>query len=117
MRRPGGICSSDHANQTYIRLQLSFRVGAILGSCALAAVLSVAAQPATAAGPLRLTAVGQFRQPVHVTGSEREPRAFYVLERGGRVWRVGRDGGRRLVLDARPFVRLREPRNQLRDQG
>jgi glucose/arabinose dehydrogenase len=66
---------------------------------------------------LGLTAVGEFRQPVHVTGSSLEPRALYVLERGGRVWRVGPGGARRLVLDARPFVRLRTPQNQIQDQG
>jgi glucose/arabinose dehydrogenase len=54
---------------------------------------------------------------VHVTGSSREPHAFYVLERGGRVWRVGPGGSRRLVLDARRVVRLRTPQNQVRDQG
>ena len=40
-----------------------------------------------------------------------------MLERGGRVWRMGPGGGRRLVLDARPFVRLLAPENQFRDQG
>ena len=83
----------------------------------LIAALAAVAPPAVAAGPLELTAVGEFRQPVHVTGSAREPRAFYVLERGGRVWRVGPGGSRRLVLDARGFVRLLAPQNQFRDQG
>ena len=83
----------------------------------LIAVLVAVAPPAVAAGALELTAVGEFRQPVHVTGAPREPRAFYVLERGGRVWRMGPGGGRRLVLDARSLVRLRAPENQLRDQG
>ena len=75
----------------------------------LIAVLVAVAPPAVAAGALELTAVGEFLQPVHVTGAPREPRAFYVLERGGRVWRMGPGGGRRLVLDARPLVRLRAP--------
>jgi glucose/sorbosone dehydrogenase len=61
--------------------------------------------------------VGDFRQPVYATGPASQPRAVYVLERAGRVWRVGPRGGRRLVLDARRYVRLLEPRNQIRDQG
>lgn len=81
------------------------------------AALGVLAAPASAASPLRLTAMGDFRQPVHVTGAPREPRAAFVLERGGRVWRMGPGGGRRLVLDARPLVRLLAPENQFRDQG
>ena len=40
-----------------------------------------------------------------------------MLERGGRVWRMGPGGGRHLVLDARPLVRLLAPENQFRDQG
>ena len=83
----------------------------------LVAALGVIAAPASAASPLRLTAVGDFRQPVYVTGAAREPRAAFVLERGGRVWRMGPSGGRRLVLDARPLVRLLAPENQFRDQG
>lgn len=84
---------------------------------ALITALGALAPPAVAAAPLSLASVGQFRQPVHVTGATGEPRVFYVLERGGRVWRVGRDGGRRLMLDARAFVRLLAPQNQRGDQG
>lgn len=83
----------------------------------LIAALGVIAAPASAASTLRLTFMGDFRQPVHVTGAPREPRAVFVLERGGRVWRMGPGGGRRLVLNARPFVRLLAPENQFRDQG
>jgi glucose/arabinose dehydrogenase len=61
--------------------------------------------------------IGEFRQPVHVAGPASQPRVAYVLERGGRVWRVGPRGGRRLFLDARRYVRLLAPRNQLTDQG
>ena len=66
---------------------------------------------------LPLAPIGDFRQPVHVTGTPAQPQAAFVLERGGRVWRVSPRGGRRLVLDARRLVRLRQPRNQLEDQG
>lgn len=96
---------------------MSVRVRKIGCFWALIAAPAAVASPAPAAGAVELTNVGQFRQPVHVTGTAREPRSLYVLERGGRVWRVGRDGGRRLVLDARPFVRLLTPQNQLQDQG
>jgi glucose/arabinose dehydrogenase len=68
------------------------------------------------AAALPLGSVGEFRQPVHVTGPAAQPRAVFVLERGGRVWRVG-PGGRRLFLDARRYVRLLAPRNHFRDQG
>jgi glucose/arabinose dehydrogenase len=61
--------------------------------------------------------VGDFRQPVHVAGTAAQPRAAYVLERGGRAWRVGGNGRRRLFLDARRFVRLLAPREHERDQG
>jgi glucose/arabinose dehydrogenase len=96
---------------------LRVRVRQIGGLGALIAAVGAAATPVSAAGPLGLTTVGQFRQPVHLTGSSREPRALYVLERGGRVWRVDPGGRRRLVLDARRVVRLRTPQNQLSDQG
>ena len=66
---------------------------------------------------LPLAPVGDFRQPVYATGAASHPRAVYVLERAGRVWRVGPRGGRRLVVDASRYVRLLEPRNQIRDQG
>ena len=61
--------------------------------------------------------IGDFRQPVHVTGIPAQPRVVLVLERGGRVWRVAPGGRRRLFLDARRFVRLLAPRDHLRDQG
>lgn len=85
----------------------------------LAAIVAVGAvtPPVGTAAGLPLTPVGDFRQPVHVTGPSAEPRALYVLERSGRVWRVGPGGGRRLFLDARRFVRLLAPRKHLRDQG
>jgi glucose/arabinose dehydrogenase len=66
---------------------------------------------------LPLAPIGDFAQPVHVTGPEAQPRAIYVLERGGRVWRVGPRGRRRLFLDARRHVRLIAPRDHFRDQG
>jgi glucose/arabinose dehydrogenase len=66
---------------------------------------------------LPLTPIGDFRQPVHVTGTSAQPRAAFVVERSGRVWRVSPGGRRRLFLDARRFVRLREPRNHREDQG
>jgi glucose/arabinose dehydrogenase len=72
---------------------------------------------AAALSPLPLAGIGDFRQPVYVTGPAAQPRAVYVLERSGRVWRVGPGGGRRLFLDARRFVRLLAPRDHLRDQG
>ncbi len=68
------------------------------------------------AAALPLAPVGDFRQPVHVTGTSAQPRVAFVLERSGRVWRVS-PGGRRLFLDARRVVRLRAPRNQLENQG
>ncbi len=77
--------------------------------------LSVALIAVTTA--LQLTSIGEFRQPVYVTGPSSQPRMAYVLERAGRVWRVGPGGARRLFLDARRYVRLRAPRNQIRDQG
>lgn len=82
---------------------------------ALAALLLVPAGPAAAA--VDLDRVGSFRQPVHVAGPASEPRAFYVLERSGRVWRVGPGGRRRPFLDARRYVQLLAPRDHFRDQG
>jgi glucose/arabinose dehydrogenase len=84
-----------------------------------AAVLTVASPVpgAGAAGHLSLGRIGEFRQPVHATGPSAQPRALYVLERAGRVWRVGPRGARRLFLDASRFVRLLAPRNHFRDQG
>jgi glucose/arabinose dehydrogenase len=79
--------------------------------------LSVSVVITAVAAALQLTPIGEFRQPVYVTGPSSQPGSVYVLERGGRVWRVGPGGGRRLFLDARRYVRLREPRNQIRDQG
>jgi glucose/arabinose dehydrogenase len=76
----------------------------------------VSAVVAAIAMALPLAPIGDFRQPVHVTGTSAQPRTAFVLERSGRVWRVG-PRGRRLFLDARRFVRLREPRNQREDQG
>jgi glucose/arabinose dehydrogenase len=82
----------------------------------LAAAAAVAPPPAVAAA-LGLTEVGEFTQPVHVTGPSTRPRALYVLERGGLVWSVGPRGGRRVFLDARRYVRLVAPRNHMQDQG
>jgi hypothetical protein len=67
------------------------------------------------AAALPLAPIGDFRQPVYVTGPESQPRAAYVLERSGRVWRVG-PSGRRLFLDARRYVALRAPRAHMSDQ-
>lgn len=77
--------------------------------------LSVALTAAAAAlpGP----SIGEFRQPVHATGPETRPRSVFVLERAGRVWRVGPRGRRSLFLDARRYVRLLSPRQHGRDQG
>ncbi len=72
---------------------------------------------AAVAGALPLAPVGDFRQPVHVAGNSAHPRAAYVLERAGRVWRVGPGGGRSVYLDARRFVRLISPRRERGDQG
>lgn len=66
---------------------------------------------------LPLGSIGEFRQPVQVSGPSSQPRTAYVLERAGRVWRVGPRGGRSLFLDARRYVRLLAPRNHLTDQG
>ena len=77
----------------------------------------IGAPAAPAHGAVALEAVGSFRQPVHVTGSAAAPRSFYVLERGGRVWRVGPGGRRRLFLDASGYVKLILPRDHIRDQG
>ena len=77
--------------------------------------LSVALIAAVTALPL--APVGDFRQPVHVSGPSSQPRTAYVLERGGRVWRIGPGGSRRRFLDARRYVRLLAPRNQITDQG
>jgi glucose/arabinose dehydrogenase len=77
--------------------------------------LSVALTAAVTALPL--APAGDFRQPVHVTGPAAQPRAAYVLERGGRAWRIGPGGRRRLFLDARRYVRLLAPRDHSRDQG
>jgi hypothetical protein len=68
------------------------------------------------AAALPLAPIGDFRQPVYVSGPESQPRAAYVLERGGRVWRVGPSGRRRLFLDARRYVRLPAPRAHMSDQ-
>jgi glucose/arabinose dehydrogenase len=66
-----------------------------------------------AVAALPLSPIGEFRQPVHVSGPVSQPHSVYVLERSGRVWRV-RPGGRRSVfLDARRYVRLRAPRDQM----
>ncbi len=83
----------------------------------MAAVAAATPSTVAAAAPWRLNAVGDFRQPVHVTGPAAQPRTLYVLERSGRVWRVAPGARRRLFLDARRFVRLLAPRNHLRDQG
>jgi Glucose / Sorbosone dehydrogenase len=66
---------------------------------------------------LPLAPIGEFAQPVHVSGPSSQPRTAYVLERGGRVWRVGPRGRPRLFLDIHRYVRLRAPRNQVTDQG
>jgi glucose/arabinose dehydrogenase len=78
--------------------------------------LSLSLVLSAVAAAIPLTSVGEFRQPVHVTGPESQPRAVFVLERSGRVWRRG-PGGRRLFLDARRYVRLLAPRDHFRDQG
>jgi glucose/arabinose dehydrogenase len=69
------------------------------------------------AAALPLSPAGDFRQPVHVSGPAAQPRSFYVLERGGRVWRIHPGGGRSVFLDARRYVRLLAPRNHFSDQG
>jgi hypothetical protein len=79
--------------------------------------LNLSVGAAALAAALPLAPAGDFRQPVHVTGPESQPRSFYVLERGGRVWRIHPNGGRSLFLNARRYVRLLAPRNHLTDQG
>jgi len=79
--------------------------------------LNVIAALTAVAMALPLAPIGDFRQPVHVTGTSAQPRAAFVLERGGRVWRVSRGGHRGLFLDARRFVRLLAPRKHRDDQG
>ncbi|HEX6651867.1 MAG TPA: PQQ-dependent sugar dehydrogenase [Thermoleophilaceae bacterium] len=71
----------------------------------------------SAAAALQVTPVGEFRQPVDVAGPASQPRSAYVLERSGRVWRVGPSGRRRVFLDARRWVRLRGPADQRTFQG
>jgi len=71
----------------------------------------------SAAAAIPMARIGEFRQPVAVAGPLSQPRSVYVLERGGRVWRVRRGGRRSLFLDARRYVRLRAPRNQGGFQG
>jgi glucose/arabinose dehydrogenase len=70
-----------------------------------------------AGAALPLAAIGDFRQPVNVTGPASQPHSVYVLERSGRVWRVGPRGRRSVFLDARRHVRLRAPRDQGSFQG
>jgi glucose/arabinose dehydrogenase len=85
---------------------------------AAAAVLGAsAAAPAVARAEVVLERAGSFHQPVAVAGPQAEPRVHYVLERAGRIWRVGPGGRRRLFLDARRYVRLILPRDHFRDQG
>jgi hypothetical protein len=79
--------------------------------------LNLSVGAAALAAALPLAPAGDFRQPVHVTGPESQPRSFYVLERGGRVWRIHPRGGRSLFLNARRHVRLLAPRDHLTDQG
>jgi glucose/arabinose dehydrogenase len=86
-------------NETHIKLKSRVRVG----------VTSLAAA-------LPMVSLGDFRQPVYVSGPHSQPRAAYVLERGGRVWRVAPSGRRRLFLDARAYVRLPAPRAHMTDQ-
>jgi hypothetical protein len=78
---------------------------------AAASIGAAGADPAAAA--LRPAPVGDFRQPVDVTGPSSQPRSVYVLERSGRVVRIGPTGRRSVFLDARRWVRLRRPGNQL----
>jgi glucose/arabinose dehydrogenase len=58
---------------------------------------------ATAAPPtLQLTQVGQgFSNPVYVTSTSADPPAIYVVEQGGRVWRVVNG-----VTDPLPFLNI-----------
>jgi glucose/arabinose dehydrogenase len=79
--------------------------------------LSLSVALTTVVAALQMAPIGDFRQPVQVSGPSSQPRTAYVLERGGRVWRVGPRGGRRPFLDARRYVRLLAPRDQLTDQG
>ena len=71
----------------------------------------------SAAATLRPAPIGDFRQPVDVTGPSSQPRSVYVLERSGRVVRVPPSGRRSVFLDARRWVRLRGPAQQRSFQG
>ena len=81
----------------------------------VASIGAIGTDPAVAA--LRLAPIGDFRQPVGVSGPASQPHMAYVLERSGRVWRVGPRGRRNVFLDARRWVRLRAPGDQRSFQG
>lgn len=70
---------------------------------AAVAALLLLGGAATAAPPmLQLTQVGPgFSNPVYVTSTSADPPAIYVVEQGGRVWRVV-DG----VTDPKPFLNI-----------
>ena len=70
---------------------------------AAVAALLLLGGAATAAPPmLQLTQVGPgFSNPVYVTSTSADPPAIYVVEQGGRVWRVV-DG----VTDPEPFLNI-----------
>jgi glucose/arabinose dehydrogenase len=96
---------------------LKVRLTKIGSLAAVTAAVAAGAPAAGAAAPWGLTSVGDFRQPVHAAGPSVQPRSLYVLERSGRVWRVGPSGRRRVFLDARRFVQLLAPRRHRSDQG
>ncbi len=70
---------------------------------AAAAALLLLAGAASAAPPaLQLVQVGPgFSKPVYVTSTSADPTAIYVVEQGGRVWRVVSG-----VPDPRPFLNI-----------
>ncbi|HSS74132.1 MAG TPA: PQQ-dependent sugar dehydrogenase [Gaiellaceae bacterium] len=67
-----------------------------------AALLAPAAGATTAPPTLQLIQVGPgFSDPVYVTSTSADPAAIYVVEQGGRVWRVVNG-----VSDPRPFLNI-----------
>jgi glucose/arabinose dehydrogenase len=68
----------------------------------LASVAVFLAVPSSAAALRLVHVAGGFVQPVHATSSPRDS-SFYVVEQGGRVWRLA-GGSRTLFLNIRSLV-------------
>jgi len=69
-------------------------------------------QRAIGRGGVRLVEIGEFEQPVYVTQPPGEDRDLYVVEKGGRIVRVGGDGG-----DAETFLDLADEVSTGSEQG